>query len=93
MTTDYSPFNGDGRVAVEPQNEPEGTRGNPIRNAQARMIIDMFLKQNRSYHSQVGATVWVIVTWLKARGWSWNCETQRDEDGRPVGFNVTGSPQ
>lgn len=63
MATDYKPFDGDGRMKVEPINPPPDTRPIAVRKGTARMAIDAFLRTGNSTHSAMGMTLWVILAY------------------------------
>lgn len=60
------PFHGDGRILVHPRNAPEGTTPKSIRTKQARMLIESFMAAGCTYHSDAGATAWVLATFCES---------------------------
>lgn len=61
---DFTPFDGDGRVRVEPAKRRHFP-GRPmaVSRSQARAIIGHFLQFGHSTHSASGATLWVLMTY------------------------------
>lgn len=87
MSTNYAPFDGDGRTrAPMPTQVRPGTTPLPITNSAARGIIDRLLAAGASYHSEQGATLWVIETWAKHQGRKIEVELL-PEATRGIGFD------
>jgi len=85
MTTNYTPFDGDGRRKVNPVNARALTRPMPVTNAQARRLIDALVKQRASFHSASGSTLWVIEHWARTSG-ACIVVTVQSIDGRIGGY-------
>lgn len=41
------------------------TSPSAVTRAQARMLIDLYLRTGSSSHSRLGATLWVLLAWLQ----------------------------
>jgi hypothetical protein len=62
----YAPFHGDGRRKdVRPLVGLPAIKPLRVSNAQARMMIDSFVKSGQSSHSGQGGTLWVILLWCQ----------------------------
>lgn len=76
MLDPYAPFDGDGRNMALPTpgfNYP-GTPM-PFTKATARRLIDHFISKRSSYHSSMGATIWVQMAWCIAHGKAYKITT------------------
>ena len=56
-----------------PVNAPEGTEPVAVRVWQATKICEVFERDGISYHSPLGATLWVTLTYCKANNIPYEC--------------------
>lgn len=73
---DYAPFDGDGRKVAKIPAEAHTWPGAPmqVNNATARRSIEHFVREQGSFHSPVGGTVWIHMLWCRTHNRKYSVE-------------------
>ena len=89
MPVDLTPFLGHGSMHAPQPACIRDWPGHPlaVSNGQARRTIEAFVAAGHSYHSNMGATVWVVMTWCMTHRRSFQVTSHYDGE-RVIGYSV-----
>jgi hypothetical protein len=85
-------FYGDGRLKVDPPTKltkHHGKKPMRVRRSTARQMINKLIEKGVSYHSEAGATLWVLAEFCEARKAAYRIEPTTVEAEAKPGVKTT----
>ena len=89
MAIDFTPFQGHGSMHAPQPRDILRWPGHPlaVTNGQARRTIEAFVTAGHSFHSNMGSTVWVVMSWCMTHKRRFSVNTHY-YDERIIGYSI-----